>query len=60
MEKFEKLFAEYPCTLTDELVKKNAAEILEKHDDVDFNGEYPLTIGQARKSFNKKIKCKNE
>ena len=31
MEKFEKLFAEYPCTLTDELVKKNAAEILEKH-----------------------------
>ena len=36
------------------------AEILEKHDDVDFNGEYPLTIGQARKSFNKKIKCKNE
>jgi deoxyribose-phosphate aldolase len=31
MEKFEKLFAEYPFTLTDELVKKNAAEILAKH-----------------------------
>ena len=36
------------------------AEILEKHDDVDFHGEYPLTIGQARKVFNNKIKCKNE
>ena len=31
MDKFEKLFAEYPCTLTDELVKKNTADILAKH-----------------------------
>lgn len=31
MDKFEKLFAEYPCTLTDELVKKNAADILAQH-----------------------------
>ena len=31
MDKFEQLFAEYPCVLTDELVKKNTAEILAKH-----------------------------
>mgnify|MGYP005611733883 FL=1 len=31
MDKFENLFAEYPCVLTDELVKKNAAEILAQH-----------------------------
>ena len=31
MEKFEKLFAEYPCTLTDEMVKKNVADILAQH-----------------------------
>ena len=31
MDKFEKLFAEYPCTLTDELVKENTADILAKH-----------------------------
>ena len=24
------------------------AEILEKEDNIDFNGDYPLTIGQAR------------
>ena len=30
MDKFEKLFAEYPCTLNDELVKKNTAEIFLK------------------------------
>ncbi len=28
------------------------AEILEKHDNVDFNGDYPLTIGEARRKFN--------
>ena len=27
------------------------AEILEKEDKVDFNGDYPLTIGQARRKF---------
>ena len=31
MDKFEQLFAEYPCVLTDELVKKNTADILAKH-----------------------------
>ena len=31
MDKFEKLFAEFPCTLTDELVKKNVATILAQH-----------------------------
>ncbi len=31
MDKFEQLFAEYPFTLTDELVKKNTADILAKH-----------------------------
>ena len=31
MDKFETLFAEYPCVLTDELVKKNTADILAKH-----------------------------
>lgn len=31
MNKFEKLFAEFPCTLTDELVKKNVATILAQH-----------------------------
>ena len=31
MEKFEQLFAEYPCILTDELVKKNTADILASH-----------------------------
>ncbi len=28
------------------------AEILEKHDNVDFDGDYPLTIGEARRKFN--------
>ena len=32
------------------------SEILEKHDDIDFNGDYPLTIGQARSHFNNLIK----
>ena len=31
MDKFETLFAEYPCVLTDELVKKNTADILARH-----------------------------
>ena len=31
MDKFEKLFAEFPCTLTDDLVKKNVATILAQH-----------------------------
>ena len=31
MDKFEQLFAEYPCVLTDELVKKNTADILAQH-----------------------------
>ena len=31
MDKFEQLFAEYPFTLTDELVKKNTADILAQH-----------------------------
>ena len=31
MDKFESLFAEYPCVLTDELVKKNTADILARH-----------------------------
>ena len=31
MDKFEKLFAEFPCTLTDELVQKNVATILVQH-----------------------------
>ena len=31
------------------------AEILEKEDKIDFEGDYPLTIGQARKVFKEKI-----
>ncbi len=31
-------------------------EILEKKDGVDFNGDYPLTIGEARRRFNVLIK----
>ena len=31
MNKFESLFAEYPCVLTDESVKASVAEILAKH-----------------------------
>lgn len=31
MNKFEQLFAQYPCPWTDEQVKKQVAEILEKH-----------------------------
>ena len=27
------------------------AEILEKEDKIDFEGNYPLTIGQARRKF---------
>jgi cobalt/nickel transport system ATP-binding protein len=27
------------------------AEILEKEDNIDFEGNYPLTIGQARRKF---------
>ena len=30
-------------------------EILEKRDEVDFSGDYPLTIGQARRIFKEKI-----
>ena len=33
MDKFEKLFAEYPWTLSDEAVKEAAADILAKHFD---------------------------
>ncbi|MCI6774721.1 ATP-binding cassette domain-containing protein [Methanobrevibacter boviskoreani] len=32
------------------------SEILEKEDDIDFNGDYPLTIGQARKAYGSIIK----
>lgn len=32
------------------------SEILEKEDDIDFNGDYPLTIGQARKAYRSIIK----
>ncbi|AGN16644.1 cobalt ABC transporter ATP-binding protein CbiO [Methanobrevibacter sp. AbM4] len=32
------------------------SEILEKEDGVDFNGDYPLTIGQARKVYRSMIK----
>ena len=31
MDKFEKLFAEYPWTLSDEAVKEAAADILANH-----------------------------
>ena len=31
------------------------AEILEKEDAIDFNDEYPLTIGQARRAFKDKL-----
>ena len=37
MDKFEKLFAEFPCTLTDELVKQNAAAILAQHTEENNN-----------------------
>lgn len=39
MDKFEKLFAEYPCKLTDEHVKKQAAEILAQHAEENNNRE---------------------
>ena len=39
MDKFEKLFAEYPCKLTDEHVKKQAAEILAQHTEENNNRE---------------------
>lgn len=37
MDKFDKLFAEYPCTLSDELVKKQAAAILTQHTEENNN-----------------------
>ncbi len=37
MDKFDKLFAEYPCTLSDELVKKQAAAILKQHTEENNN-----------------------
>lgn len=37
MDKFDKLFAEYPCTLSDELVKKQAAAILQQHTEENNN-----------------------
>lgn len=37
MDKFDKLFAEYPCTLSDELVKKQAADILKQHTEENNN-----------------------
>lgn len=37
MDKFEKLFAEFPCTLTDEFVKQNAAAILAQHTEENNN-----------------------
>ena len=37
MDKFEKLFAEYPWTLSDEAVKEAAADILAKHFDENNN-----------------------
>ena len=39
MDKFEKLFAEFPCTLTDEVVKQNAAQILAQHTEENNNRE---------------------
>ena len=39
MDKFEKLFAEYPWTLSDEAVKEAAADILAKHFDENNNVE---------------------
>ncbi len=39
MNPFEELFAQYPCTLTDETVKTAAAEILAKHFDENNNAE---------------------
>lgn len=37
MDKFDQLFAEYPCTLSDELVKKQAAAILKQHTEENNN-----------------------
>ena len=39
MTKFENLFAEYPCTLTDAGVKEAVKEILTKHFDENNNAE---------------------
>ena len=39
MTKFENLFAEYPCTLTDDNVKSAVEEILAKHFDENNNVE---------------------
>ena len=40
MDKFEKLFAEYPWTLSDEAVKEAADDILAKHFDENNNVEW--------------------
>lgn len=39
MDKFDKLFAEFPCTLTDEAVQQNAAAILDQHTEENNNRE---------------------
>ena len=39
MDKFEKLFAEFPCTLSDEVVKQNTAAILAQHTEENNNRE---------------------
>jgi deoxyribose-phosphate aldolase len=39
MNKFETLFAEYPCTLTDDSVKAAVADILANHFDENNNAE---------------------
>ena len=47
MTKFENLFAEYPCTLTDDNVKSAVEEILAKHFDENNNVEV-WKKGEAR------------
>ena len=39
MDKFEKLFAQYPWTMSDDMVKEAAADILAKHFDENNNVE---------------------
>ena len=39
MDKFDKLFAEFPCTFTDEAVQQNAAAILDQHTEENNNRE---------------------
>ena len=39
MDKFEKLFAEFSCNLTDDLVKKNTSTILTQHTEENNNRE---------------------